>query len=64
MKFAKLADARKVIWERLLATLEHDLDIGALDGECEDAHDTLKMEQAADQVRASLKRRVRNGDIR
>lgn len=65
MKFAKLVDARKAIWERLLASLKHDLDLGVLyDFDCEDEADEKLMEKAIDQVKASLQRRVRNGDIR
>lgn len=64
MKFEKVVDARRAIWTRLLAELEHTVDLGVLEDECNGEHDIINMEKAIKQVRASLERRVRNGDIR
>lgn len=65
MNFAKLVDARRAVWTRLLKELEHDVDIGVLfDEDCEGEADVAKMEKAIEQIRATLQRRVRNGDIR
>jgi len=58
MKFCKVVDARRAIWERLLAELEHNVDLGVLEDECDDDVDMRRMEKAVAQVRASLRRRV------
>lgn len=64
MKFAKLVDARKAIWERLLAALKDDFGGRLYDFDCEDEADENLMKKAVEQIKASLQRRVRNGDIR
>lgn len=59
MKFGKVVDARRVIWERLLAELEHTIDLGVLEDECEDEFDIRRMEKAIEQVRAVLRVRIK-----
>lgn len=58
MKFGKVVDARRAIWERLLAELEHNVDLGVLEDECEDEFDLRRMETAIKQVRASIRQRL------
>jgi hypothetical protein len=59
MKFGKVVDARRAIWERLLSELEHTVDLGALEDECEDEFDLRRMARAIEQVKVSLQRRLR-----
>jgi hypothetical protein len=59
MKFGKVADARRAIWERVLAEFDHTVDLGVLEDECEDEFDLRRMETAIKQVRASILQRVR-----
>ncbi len=58
MKFGRVVDARRAVWEVVLSELDHVLDLGVLEDECEDEFDLRRMEAAIKQVRASIRQRI------